>query len=208
VRWHQWRSCSSKSQSLSSVPDWTRSIWELCPLHKNWGVLIRCVSCGMLIALCIVQNFEMKGPWRIIGNNIQRKVSTLHSCYLLLTVLERRQQRNFCSLWWRRLSSNWARNIHESHLLYTICNLPIMDWGRGIQEITTCQLWGVCVRKVCVMPYAYCEEVFRFKPWRSYRNFHILERTSVKASILQTWCVQDCVAECNTTENFYLLLTI
>jgi hypothetical protein len=83
-----------------------------------------------------------------------------------------------------------------------------LDWGRGIQKITTYQLWGVCVRKVCVMPDAYCEEVFRFKPWRSYWSFHLLECTSVKAFILQTCCVQDRVAECSMTENCYLLLTV
>jgi hypothetical protein len=60
---------------------------------------------------------------------------------------------------------------------------------------------------VCVMPDAYCEEVFRFKPWRSYWSFCLLEGTSVKAFNLQTCCVQDLVAECSTTEN-YLLLTV
>jgi hypothetical protein len=83
-----------------------------------------------------------------------------------------------------------------------------LDWGRGIQEITTYLLWGVHVRNVCVMPDAYCEEVFRFEHWRSYRSFCLLECTSVKAFILQTCCVQDCVAGCSTTENCYLLLTV
>jgi hypothetical protein len=61
---------------------------------------------------------------------------------------------------------------------------------------------------VCVMLCEHCEEVFRFKPWRSHWSFHLLECTSVKTSILQTFCVQDHVAECSTTENCYLLLTV
>jgi hypothetical protein len=50
--------------------------------------------------------------------------------------------------------------------------------------------------------------MFRFKPWRSYQSFHFLEGTSLKAFVLQTCCVHDCVAECSTTENCYLLLTV
>jgi hypothetical protein len=134
----------------------------------------------------------------------------LHCCYCLLTVWERKTSvKKFLFHEWRPSSSDWARKIHECHLLYTsaICQ-STLDWGRGIQEITTYQLWGVCVRKVCVVPVPYCEEVFRFKPWRSYQSFCFLEGTSVKAFILQTCCVQDHVAECSMTENCYLVLKV
>jgi hypothetical protein len=107
----------------------------------------------------------------------------------------------------------WQLIYTDCHFVHPQCVLSAiypstLDWGRGIQKITTYQLWGVNERKVCVMLYAYCEEGFRFKPWRSYQNFHILECISVKASILQTCYVQHHVAVCTMTENCYLLLTV
>jgi hypothetical protein len=74
--------------------------------------------------------------------------------------------------------------MNPTSCMLSAINPSTLDWQRGIQEISTYQLWGVCVRKVCVITDAYCEEVFRFRHWRSYQSFHLL---AVKAFILQTW---------------------
>jgi hypothetical protein len=102
------------------------------------------------------------------------------------------------------LQTEQEKSMNPTSCTLSAISPSTLDWGRGIQEITTYQLWGVRVRKVCVMPDAYSEEVFRFKPWRSYWSMCLLEHTSVKAFILQTYCVQDHVAECSMTENCYL----